>query len=421
MAETSDKPATAKPASPAGGSGPDLVRALNALGRWRAIAVVITTVLAAYWLALAVTFGIVPVGPGLTNRLGGVAPGDFMFFYPAAVLAGRGDAALVYDPAALTAEGRATLGRVPELVWPYPPTMSLPLALLGQFSPGVALVIWIAVAVGSLALLARLALGEWRLTPLALLFPASALALFTGQFSPVLALLLGVFFMYSTAAPALSGAALGLLVWKPHFGIAPAALVVTNRWWRVVVAAAATGLTVVAISVAAFGTHTWVRFFEAASRHSSVLTEEVPLSRFVSAFAAAATNGLAALPALVIHAILLVPLAIVGLHLWRNGSRPHLRALGLIGTTILVTPYALDYDLVFLLLPWLLMIREAREDAGQVTVLFWPWMGLTFLAPATYMVQLYTGRSIGGPCLLGVMCLSWWQNRQQTASSANWL
>jgi hypothetical protein len=113
---------------------------------------------------------------------------------------------------------------------------------------------------------------------------------------------------------------------------------------------------------------------------------------------------------LVLHAIVAVLSGFAGLQLWRHATRPSIRALGLTGATLQLTPYALDYDLVFLLLPWLLMIRECREDDKASTALFWPWLGLTCLAPASYMVPLYTGRSIGGPLLLAIVCLMWWRD-----------
>src|SRR5262245_27904879 len=135
MTASSYTPATspsARRVTPGGG----LVHALNTLGPARAMAVIVTQVLAAFWLGIALYYGVMPVGPGLTTRLGGAAPGDFMFFYPVAVLSGRGQAAGVYDPNVLTATAKTVLGpHIPELIWTYPPTMSLLLAPMGWLTP----------------------------------------------------------------------------------------------------------------------------------------------------------------------------------------------------------------------------------------------------------------------------------------------
>ena len=111
---------------------------LSALGPGRSFVVILALLASLGWLSFAIFFGVLPAGNGLSNRLGGTIAGDFQFFYAAGSLAGRGDASGVYDPVALTAEGRRTLGpKTPELVWPYPPTMSLPLACW-RFAPATA-------------------------------------------------------------------------------------------------------------------------------------------------------------------------------------------------------------------------------------------------------------------------------------------
>jgi hypothetical protein len=391
--------------------GSSLTPALNALGRWRSLACVAAIVLAGLWLTLATLFGVVPVGPGLTNRLGGVAPGDFMFFYPAGVLAGRGDAAAVYEPAALTNAAKGVFGpRVPELVWAYPPTMSLPLAVLGQFPPGPALLLWIAVALISLTAIARVVLGTWRAAPWCLLFPGSALALFTGQFSPTLALGLAAFFALGATRPWVGGAALGLFVCKPHFGVAAAAIALFERRWRLVIGAVAASVALALASVIAFGGETWIAFVSAAGRHSGLITTEVPLARLVSVFGAGVTAGIGVWPSLVLHAVAAAIAAVAGIRFWTRDEPPPLRALGLCAATLLIPPYALDYDLVFLLVPWLLMIGEARHNPARARALFWPWIGLTLLVPVSYLTQLYTGQSVAGPLLMAIVALCWRSN-----------
>jgi hypothetical protein len=390
-------------------STPNLIRALNRLGPARSSVVIVSAVLAVYWLGIAVYFGLVPVGPGLTNRLTGIAAGDFMYFYAAGTLAAEGRAREMYDSQALTEGAKRRLGpKIPELIWPYPPTLTVPLALLGFASPHVALAGWIGLLTGALLLVGRLTLGGWRESPLVLLFPASAFALFTGQLTSILALLVTLLFLFGRRSPAVGGIALGLLAWKPHFAVVPGLTAVFQRQRSVVIGAVISWCALAAASVALFGLETWTAFFREGFRHAGAMGGEAPMSRFVSNFAAAYTAGAGATTALVFHALAAAAGSLAGLWLWKTGDLDSLRALGLTGAILQFTPYALDYDLIFLLLPWALMIQEARLDPEAAVRHFWPWLVLTCLVPVSYFLSIYTGRSTMGLLLLAllvVLCL----------------
>jgi hypothetical protein len=395
-----------------------LVPVLNVLGGLRSAVVITTGVLSAFWLAFAILASIVPYGPGLMNRYGGPAGGDFVFFYAAGVLSHEGHPDQVYDTQALTSVGRARIGPgSPELVWPYPPTISLPLSVLGWFPPGIALILWIGLAVVSLLLVARITLGSWWLAPAALLFPGSAFALFAGQLSPVLALLLVLALRYSATSPALGGGALGLFVWKPHFAFVPVVFTFLERRWRMAAAAAGIAVLMVAMSVGVFGAATWVKFFHAGLQQSTVLYREAPIGRFVTIFAAAYTWGASIRVALVIHALLALVAGTLGWSLWSRTTRPSTKALALTLTMVIVPPYALDYDLAFLVIPWLLMIRESRNDPRMARSLFWPWLALAGVVPISHIVLLAISRSVAGPMVFAILLASWWSTRRTSASS----
>jgi hypothetical protein len=88
----------------------------------------------------------------------------------------------------------------------------------------------------------------------------------------------------------------------------------------------------------------------------------------------------------------------------------------LASATLLLSPYALDYDLMFLLLPWCLLIREACEDPGTASKALVLWLSLTFLAPLTYMTSLYTGLSIGAPLLIAILLMTYHEGRAAAAN-----
>jgi hypothetical protein len=298
---------------------------------------------------------------------------------------------------------------IPDLVWPYPPTMSLLLAPLGRVPPSAALAIWMGLLSGAVITTSRLALGRWWLAPIGLLYPAAGLALFAGHFTPVLALLLALFSTHGGRSPARGGAALGLFIVKPHFGVAPAIIALSDRRYRLFAIAVMVGLSVVLGTVAAFGIETWVRFAHAFIRHGREMSAEIPWSRFVSVFALVYVLGGGVLAGLAFQALIGVIATLAGIALWRRAVRASERTFGLVAATLLATPYALDYDLVFLLLPWLLMIRESLDDSQAALSHFWLWLGITLLAPLTYLTGLYTGRPIASVLLFVMLGATWWR------------
>lgn len=386
----------------AGATG--LVRALNALGAWRSLMVIVAVVLSACWLLLAVHFGVMPARVGLKNRLGGVAAGDFVFFYAAGALAAEGRADEVYDSSAMTAAATSRIGGgVPELVWPYPPTLSLPLTVPGLLPAGMALGLWVAILIAALSGAGRLTLGSWRLAPIVFLFPGSAFVLFTGQLTAVLVVLLATFVVHSRRWPFVAGVSLGLLAWKPHFVVVPLIAAFRDRHYRIVGLAVATIFVLTLASAAAFGLDAWTGFLQGGIRHAGLIDVEAPMFRFVSGFGAARTAGVPGAGALAFHVLTAAAGCAVGLWLWREATRESVRALGLTGAMLQLTPYALDYDMAFLLLPWALMIGEAREEPRAASTLLWPWLGLTIVVPASYLISIYTNVASASLMLLVVL------------------
>jgi hypothetical protein len=393
-----------------------LLPAMNALGAWKALVVIVALVLCAFWFLLAVYFGVLPSGPGLTTRIGGVAPGDFMFFYPVAVLAGGGDAEGVYDSDVLTATGRAHLGpRIPELVWPYPPTMSLPLAILGQFPPGTALALWIVTGVTALLAISRLILGSWAIGLVVLLFPGTGFGLFTGQFTLHLSFLLGMALLYGTARPVTSGVALGLLTWKPHFAVVPFLALLFRAPRLTATVGLLTAAAMIVVSLMVFGLAPWLIFAEQGFRHSQVVYEEAPITRFITVFGAAFSFGTSPAVAMALHAAGALIAILGGTWLWFHARQLSIRILGVLVASLQITPYALDYDLGFLVLPWLLILRESQDDSVRARGLLLPWLTLTAIIPVTYISMISMRRSVAAPILLALLALLCWQARPDRA------
>jgi glycosyl transferase family 87 len=232
--------------------------------------------------------------------------------------------------------------------WHYPPVflaLAAVLALLPYFA---ALAVW---------QLATLPLYLWNVLAIArepraflpaLAFPAVFINLAHGQNGFLTAALLGGGMLLMDRTPTLAGMMLGLLVYKPQFALLiPLALAVSARW-RVFWTAAATVLVVCAASYLAYGAAAWNAFFDSLAFTRTVVLEEggTGFYKIQSAFAAVRLwNGPVAL-AYAAQASVTLAAAFLIVRIWRSESALPFKAAALIAGALLVTPYALDYDLV---------------------------------------------------------------------------
>lgn len=137
----------------------------------------------------------------------------------------------------------------------YPPT-TLPLfGLLGLLSMRAALTAWAALSGAAMALASR---SKWA--PLLLLTPPVLWAIPGGQTSVLMgSILLGSMLLLQRRAPA--GILLGIaLCLKPQLALAFPALLLIERRWDVVIAAAATFAVVGLLSAALYGPFEWVEW-----------------------------------------------------------------------------------------------------------------------------------------------------------------
>jgi hypothetical protein len=391
-----------------------LASLVAALGPSRTLIVALTLGLTVLWLTVAVVYGALPVTPQLRNRLGGIAAGDFMFFYPVGRMAASGRAADVYQPALLTQAARELFDpHMPELVWAYPPVTSLPLSLLGRQPPPGALCIWLSLILLLLLAVGRVFLGSWRAAPLVLLYPGSAFALFTGQITPLVTFLFAICFVYSPRSSSATGATAGLLILKPHFAPIPTLLAgLSPRRWIGLGWAAAIACSLIAMSVARFGLRPWTEFLSAARHHAGVATTTLPTARLVSLAGALHSVHLSKLGVVCQAVASLFAVFASASALRDRQSRDAISALVASAAVITITPYAFDYDLLFLSVPWLMVLHEVWESPSLARKHFWLWIVLTLLVPATYLCGLYTSVAIGGPIVLCLLGWAWLAHRR---------
>ncbi len=314
-----------------------------------------------------------------TGRIDGIARTpdlDFVAFYSASwqTLFGGGPLP-VWDYHQLFTIQQQLAGTSHNVPWFYPPTFLLVVAPLALLPYGWALAGWLAITVPLWVFVVRRAGGAQHSWLLVLGFPALWWAAMHGQNSFLTAALVGLAVIaWRSDRTALAGVFLGLLVIKPHLAVGLAVVLLAARAWRTLLAAAATALAGLTVSVLVFGWATLPAWLASLSEASTrVAAGELPWQKMPTVYAMLRLLGASHPAALGAHVV--VALAVVVL-LWLIGRRTTdwrlLWSAGIIGG-FLIVPYGYDYDLLWLLLP-ILWLAETGTTRLEKVVLGLAWV-----------------------------------------------
>jgi hypothetical protein len=321
---------------------------------------------------------LVATSDGLNDYQGRPLGTDFSNVYAAGTYVLEGRPAAPFDPRLQHAREMEIFGaKTPFYGWHYPPFFLGVAAALALMPYQLALIVWQAVtlALYLLSIRAIVTLGAlpsplrggsarsagvgvdvagrslpslWVL--LALAYPAVFVNLGHGHNGFLTAALIGFALVQLDRRPVLAGIVLGLLAYKPQFGLMiPLVLIATGRWRSVFAAAATVALLVIAATLA-FGMESWRAFFAFAEYTRVIVLEtgETGWHKIQSVFSWARMWGAPVPLAYAVQgaATLMVGAALIWL--WRSPASFALKAAALCLAAILATPYSLDYDLMVL-------------------------------------------------------------------------
>jgi hypothetical protein len=279
--------------------------------------------------------------------------GDFIIFYSASSMTLHGHAAGAFDPKALLAVQRAIVPAIrPGLEWCYPPTFQLLIAPLALVPFPVAYALFIAITlVPFLMLISMIVPGRGALA-MSCAFPGTFANAWQGQNGFLTTSLFGGGLLLVDRRPWLAGALLGLLVYKPQFGVLLPILLIGTGRWRATLAAAASGGAFIALSALVLGLAPWLAFLRTLPEVSAALASgELPWSKMASVFVAARWLGADAPSAYALQIVTAIAIAAATLMAWRRpgdlGLKVGLAALA----AFLMSPYSFNYDLVLLAVP----------------------------------------------------------------------
>ena len=335
---------------------PDAAPPLSAA---RMIRVIGLTLALGYLVVLGGTF---LKGEFLLDRQDRPIANDFVNVVAAGRLALDGAPAAAYDwPTHKAAEVRVIGHDFPDYYgWHYPPTFLFVAAALATLpfltAAIVSLLATLAVYVAALGGI----LGRTGIF-VALGFPAALWNVTAGQNGFLTAALIGGTLGLLQRRPALAGICLGLLTYKPQFGLLFPLILIAERRWLTIAVAAAVAIGLAALSWLAFGSASWAAFAHWLPITSQQILGEghADFGRLQSVFGLIRTHGGGESLAWTVQAAVTFTLAVAMVWLWRSQAPFDLKAAALAAGTLIATPYVYMYDLVVLAVALAFLLRYA--------------------------------------------------------------
>ena len=148
----------------------------------------------------------------------------------------------------------------------------------------------------------------------------------------------------------LAGVLLGLLAYKPQFGLMIPLVLIATGEWRAVAAAAATVIALTVAATLAFGPHVWDAFLASTRFTRTVVLEQGDTGwhKIQSIFSWTRMWGGSIPLAYALQGTVTAALAAALVWLWRSAAAFPLKAAAICIAAILATPYSLDYDMMVL-------------------------------------------------------------------------
>jgi len=309
---------------------------------------------------------LIATSDGLNDYTGRPLGTDFSNVYAAGQLVLEGNPAAPYDPGQHRERERAIFGETtPFYGWLYPPFFLFVAATLALMPYPLALAAWQGMSL-LLYLLSIRAILRASVPPgrarteqeasyklwllLAVSFPAVFVNIGHGHNGFLTAALLGAALVLLDRRPIVAGILLGLLAYKPQFGLMiPLVLAVSGRWRTMALAAATVGALAIA-TLLAFGLDAWTSFLGSAQFTRVIVLEQggPGWHKMQSVFSWVRMWGGAVPLAYASQGAITLALAAGLAWLWRSHCAFALQAAALALAALLATPYSLDYDMMVL-------------------------------------------------------------------------
>lgn len=329
---------------------------------------------------------------------------DFSSFYTAGQLALDGRPAAAYQPdeQSIVQLGLFEADQVPFYVWHYPPLFLVVAAGLATLPYAVSWFAWASVTLVSYLAVIRGLFRQDTVLLAAIGFPAVLINFLHGQNGFVIAALFAGALLCLRSKPLLAGVLIGLIAFKPQFGVLLPIALLAGGFYRTFTTATLTVLLTCAATVLLFGEHTWLAFFESTKDTRELVLESGGAGwyKMQSLFSAVRMWGGSVPIAYIAQAVLGISVLLATIWMWRSKIDFELKAASLMVGALLVSPYVYDYDLVLLAPAALFLIRYSLrngfapyEQFGLAVVWLIPILArpsaLILLVPAALLSMLW--------------------------------
>ena len=350
-------------------------------------------------------------------------PTDFVNVWSAGRLVLDGHPALAYDWDIQKQVQVAVLGQSYEgnFAWHYPPPFLFVAAVLAHFPYAIAFAGWASVSfVPYLAVMCAIVGRNFGLL-LAAAFPVVFTNALVGQNGFLTASLVGGALVLMPTRPILSGICLGLLSYKPQYGLLFPLVLVAASQWKVFFTAGTVAVLMASLSWLAFGTESWQAFFHWMPMFSQAFLTEgrAPWGKMQSIFALVRYFGGTEQLGWMFQWIMSGAVAVLLALMWRSRSVSYpLKAASLAAGALLVTPYLFLYDLMVLAIAVAFLVRIGLDEGFARHEL--PALGLV---AALLMIYPLLGAPTGfGATLVVTALIAWrvspWRRKMQAPSLA---
>jgi arabinofuranan 3-O-arabinosyltransferase len=328
-------------------------------------------------------------------ELGGLGiPTDFVNVWAAGKLVLDGHPALAYDWDIQRQIELALLGQdfPGYFAWHYPPPFLFVASLLAMLPYSVAFIGWMVASFIPYLAVMRGIVGRPFGWMFAAAFPMVFNNTLVGQNGFLTAALIGGTLVLLPVRPILAGICLGLLTYKPQYGLLFPLVLIAAGHWRAFISAGATAVVLACMSWLAFGTESWHAFFRWMPTFSQAFLTEGKATwwKLQSMFSLVRYFGGSEAVGWAFQWVLTASVATVLVLMWRSRVPYTLKAAALAVGTLLTTPYLFMYDMMVLAIPVAFLVRTGLKSGFRAYEL--PALAC---ALALFLTFTFTGEPTG--------------------------
>jgi arabinofuranan 3-O-arabinosyltransferase len=247
--------------------------------------------------------------------------------------------------------------------WHYPPPFLFVAAFLAQFPYTVAFIGWVLLSILPYLAMMRAIVGRAFGLVLAIAFPIVLNNALVGQNGFLTAALIGGTLYLMPTRPVLSGICLGLLTYKPQYGLLFPIVLIAASQWTTFFTAGIVAVGIAFLSWLAFGTESWQAFFHWMPMFSQAFLVEGKATwwKLQSVLSLVRYLGGPEQLAWTLQWIVTGSVAVGLIAMWRSRADYCWKAAALAVGTLLTTPYLFMYDMMVLAIPVAYLVRAGLE------------------------------------------------------------